>query len=215
MTNLRWTRRAPESQTNFDLMLLNPHDLDVEAMHRLLNAIAEEEYRKLTLSGRARREFARFFDAPQTPLRGYALALLSNWFLTSSSDASSTVAERCEALWDALIPARPLQRLSSPVAGENHIVKPSAFADFWARLARAQGETYETHDPLDKTTAPVFVDPSSSSSPEPVSVAEDQESATGGNSAQQGRIRAALTTKDGLHVQLEGDSAAMASFLQH
>jgi hypothetical protein len=185
-------------------------------MHILLNAIAEEEYRKLTLSGRARREFQRFFDAPHTPLKGYALALLSNWFLTSSPDASSIVAERCEALWDALFPARPLQRLSSPVAGENHIIKSSAFADFWARMAKAQGETPEMRNRVEIPTASaVLPDPPNSSSYEPVTVAEDPESSLGASAPQQGRLRAVLTTKDGLQVQLEGDSAAMASFLQH
>jgi hypothetical protein len=101
------------------------------------------------------------------------------------------------------------------MAGENHIVKPSAFADFWARLLRAQGVSPETQEAPTETTVPVRAHPSSSPSAEPASVADEQGGAMSEDAAQHGRMRAVFTTKDGLHVQLEGGSAAMASFLQH
>ena len=142
-TKLRWQRRSEGSTNNYDLVLENPEDVDSERMHELLNRIEEEKHRGLKLSGRARTEFRRWFEEPDTPLRSRAYVLLSNWFLTDSGDKNSGVASRCEALWDELFACRPLDRLSSPAPGENHIVESYPFDRFWPRLVQAQKDEVE------------------------------------------------------------------------
>ena len=112
-------------------------------MKALLNAILRETHRGLTLSSRANREFRRWFDQPDTPLKSEAYVLLSNWFMTQSGDRHSTVATRCEELWDALFPCRPAERLSSPEAGRNHIVSPREFEALAAPLGGSRCEYRE------------------------------------------------------------------------
>ena len=121
-------------------MLADPTKLDSKEMKARLTSILEERHRNLTLSSRASDEFLRWFDQPDSPLRSEAYVLLSNWFLTNSGDRHSTVASRCEALWDALFPCRPLRRLSSAKPGRNQIMLQGEFADFFRRLLEAQGD---------------------------------------------------------------------------
>jgi len=137
---LVWKRRIPDHVTNFDLVLMNPQDLDRARMHELLEAIMNETHRGLSLSSRACRELRTFFDNPTSALRASSYALLSNWYTTRGGDKNSMVASRCEALWDEMFHIRPLERLTSPTAGQNHIVLASEFSSFWARLSRAQGD---------------------------------------------------------------------------
>ena len=59
--------------------------------------------------------------------------------MTQSGDRHSNVASRCEDFWDALFGCRPINRLSSPAAGRNHVIIPSEFHGFWHRLLEAQG----------------------------------------------------------------------------
>src|SRR5215831_15196936 len=112
MKKMIWRRRVPDYDTNFDLVLVNPEDMDRARMHELLEAIMRETHRGLTLSGRAHRELQTFFDNPTLPLRASSYALLSNWFMTRGGDKSSIVATRCEALWDEMFQTRPLNRLT-------------------------------------------------------------------------------------------------------
>src|ERR1700688_1960387 len=145
-TPLKWTRRFPNSANNFDLVLAGPQDLDPKQMNALLSAVLEETHRGLSLSSRATTEFRRWFDQPNTALQSEAYVLLSNWFMTQSGDRHSTVASRCEDLWDALFPCRPTNRLSSPEAGRNHVMIPAEFQSFWRRLLEAQGEDLHEGD---------------------------------------------------------------------
>src|SRR5436309_897940 len=138
---MKWARRFPDSANNFDLVLCEPQELDSKRMNTLLEHILSESHRGLTLSSRASAEFQRWFAAPDTPLKSEAVVLLSNWFMTQSGDRHSTVASGCESLWDALFPCRPLERLSSPEPGRNHVMIPAAFQSFWRRLSLAQGES--------------------------------------------------------------------------
>jgi hypothetical protein len=94
-------RRFPNSAHNFDLVLAVPEELESENLNIVLNRILEESHRGLTLSSRAIKEFRRWFAEPDTPLQSEAYVLLSNWFMTQSGDRHSTVASRCEDLWDA------------------------------------------------------------------------------------------------------------------
>src|SRR5262245_9504546 len=135
---LRWSRSFPGSHLNFDLTLTNPDELDVTLMQELLKSILEQTHRGLTLSSRASDELERWFQEPRTPLKSTAIVLLSNWFTTRSGDRHSTVAGRCEILWDALFACRPTERLSLSKAGQNHIATPAAFERFWDRLRAAQ-----------------------------------------------------------------------------
>src|SRR5450759_3766417 len=139
-SNMSWARKSPNSANNFDLILLNPQTGDFERLNELLNLVGSEVHRGLTLSHRASQEFRRFFDQPHTPLKSDAYVLLSNWFMTQSGDRNSLVASRCEDLWDALFQSRPLERLSSPEPGRNHVMIPAAFESFWRRLCEAQGD---------------------------------------------------------------------------
>jgi hypothetical protein len=106
----------------------------------LLQLIETETHRGLSLSGRASREFRRWTEHPDTPLKSDAYVLLSNWFSTSSGDRRSMVASRCEDLWDFLFPCRPARRLSSPDPGKNHSIVPTEFWNWWSALLSAQGD---------------------------------------------------------------------------
>jgi hypothetical protein len=209
-----WKRRFAESNSNFDLILQNPKHLDPARMHSLLESIVQETHRGLTLNGRAIEEFRRFFDHPDTPLKSIAYVLLSNWFLTGSGDRNSMLASRCEALWDELFSCRPLRRLSSPVAGKNHIALASEFESFWARMSKAQGETASTAEPREPTAfhaGDVLQDaPQDVSSLATGSASEASASTVKADD----QVRATFV-KDGLHYQVEGSPSAMANFLNH
>lgn len=215
--SLIWRRRVNDSTSNFDLMLMNPDELDITRLSQLLESITEEKHRGLTLSGRAVAEFRRFFEHPTTPLKGYAYVLLSNWFTTASGDRNSPVASRCEALWDELFACRPSERLSSPKAGENHIMKPSEFESFWSRLSRAQ-----RNDPMRSGEPPISNSPVASASSDLTLKARETGPLAGiGEAVQVGaesdssQVSATVVTKDGMPIQLSGSPSAMASFLQH
>lgn len=197
---MKWTRRFPNSANNFDLVLADPQELDSKRMGTLLSAVSKEAHRGLSLSSRASTEFRRWFDQPDTALKSEAYVLLSNWFMTRSGDRHSTVASRCEDLWDALFPCRPSNRLSSPEAGRNHVMIPAEFQTFWRRLLEAQGET--SHEG-DESSERLDIEASARTG----GVAEVNEAATSD------RLRARFE-KEGLHCEVEGSSRAVADFLK-
>jgi len=215
---LIWRRRIPDHDTNFDLVLVSPEDLDRGRMQGLLEAIMKETHRGLSLSGRAQRELQTFFDNPTSPLRASSYALLSNWFTTRGGDKNSMVATRCEALWDEMFQSRPLERLTSPTAGQNHIVLPSEFAAFWARLSKAQGNSNEPPNrALDQvpstnsvTAAPPPIANVHLAEPTPTAPTIDK-----GVAQLEGEIVHAVITKDGMHIDVKGSPQAIASFLDH
>ncbi len=190
-----WNRRFANSNNNFDLQLEYPSQLRRDELQRLLNEILKENHRGLTLSSRAATEFQRWLDNPLTPLKSSAYVLLSNWFLTQGGDRNSLVASRCEALWDALFPCRPLERLSSPKPGRNHIMIPAEFESFWTRVLEAQsGGPRGSSEQQVKAQAPNGEFPRvSSATPE--------------------RIRATLD-KRGVRCEVEGSPSALAEFLR-
>jgi hypothetical protein len=196
----RWLRRFPNSANNFDVVLSNPQELDTERMSELLDGIEKETHRGLTLSSRACKEFRRWFSQPDTPLKSEAYVLLSNWFLTQSGDRHSTVATRCEALWDALFPCRPIGRLSSSAPGRNHSIRTAEFGGFWRRLLTAQGE--DLHEAA------------GSSAPSKVK----QHSQTGGPPEEGDGLRPdqlrATVHRDGLDCVVQGSPRAVADFLK-
>jgi hypothetical protein len=211
---LTWKRRFFDSQSNFDLILLKPEALDAGRMHSLLKGIVQHKFRRLTLNRRAIKEFQRFFDHPETPLKSDAYVLLSNWFLTGSGDRNSDVATSCEALWDELFSRRPLNRLSSPVAGRNHIALVSEFESFWARLAKAQAENSDRSGPHEEagfdasnTLDDEGQQSSSDTVPEPLRA--DRYTI---NRDDQVRV---TFEKDGLRYEVEGSPNAMAEFIGH
>lgn len=196
---MKWTRRFPNSANNFDLVLATPQELDSKRMNTLLNDVLKEAHRGLTLSSRAKAEFQRWFGHPDTPLKSEAYVLLSNWFMTQSGDRHSTVASRCEDLWDALFPCRPAERLSSPEAGRNHVMVPAEFQSFWRRLLEAQGENVREAD--ESSAEPNSEPPPRTGEvPEVIDVSTD-------------RLRAKFD-KEGLHCEVEGSPRALADFLK-
>jgi hypothetical protein len=199
-TMMKWTRRFPNSANNFDLILANPQELDSKRMNALLNGVLEESHRGLSLSSRASTEFRRWFDQSDTPLKSEAYVLLSNWFMTQSGDRHSTVASRCEDLWDALFPCRPPKRLSSPEAGRNHVMILAEFQSFWRRLLEAQGENVRE---ADESSAELDIEASARTGKVP----EVSEAST------TDRLRARFE-KEGLHCEVEGSSRAVADFLK-
>ncbi len=199
-TVLRWTRRFPSSTNNFDLVLENPRFLDSDRLNELLKRIESENHRGLTLSSRACMELRRFFNQPDSALKSFGYVLLSNWFMTQSGDRNSLVASACEVLWDALFPCRPTERLSSPAAGQNHVMMADAFAAFWNGVLKAQGDDVLCPDPL----------PSQSNIGPPIKSEELSESSDG---FMQSRLRA-IFDKQGLHCQVEGSAQALANFLR-
>ena len=195
---VQWLRRFPDSANNFDLISANPREFDSARMNALLDSIKAEVYRNLTLSSRACKEFRRWFSQPDTPLKSAAYILLSNWFLTNGGDRHSLVATRCEALWDALFPCRPLDRLSSPAPKRNHLMIPFEFERFWLRLLAAQGDGWHMDAEVDRVSD-VLSPPGTSSLPEV--------------SAGSGQLRAKIR-KVGLECEVEGSPRDLADFLQ-
>lgn len=194
-----WLRRFPSSANNFDVVLANPQELNSARMNELLAGIEKETHRGLTLSSRARTEFRRWFSQPDTPLKSDAYVLLSNWFLTQSGDRHSMVATRCEALWDALFPCRPVKRLSSSAAGRNHAMEPAEFESFWRRLLAAQGE--DVHEDAGMPTSNVKVRSRTGA------LLEDSDG------SRHDQLRATIN-KEGLDCVVEGSPRAVADFLQ-
>ena len=194
-----WLRRVPISANNFDVVLANPQELDSERMNELLDGIEKETHRGLTLSSRACTEFRRWFSQTDTPLKSDAYVLLSNWFLTQSGDRHSMVATRCEALWDALFPCRPLKRLSSSAPGRNHAMEPAEFESFWRRLLAAQGEVVQEHAGM--PTSNVRVRSRTGTLPED------------GDGSGPDQLRATVH-KEGVDCVVEGSPRAVADFLQ-
>lgn len=200
MTNTKWARRFPNSANDFDLVLVNPQDLDFERLNKLLDSVLGDTHRGLTLSSRAVKEFQRWFSEPTTPLKSEAYVLLSNWFMTQSGDRHSMVASHCEELWDALFACRPPERLSSPAAGQNHVMVPAEFERFWHQVMKAQGEgdpefaetSMAANGNLRPRTA-VEPDASVGSTPD--------------------RLKA-FFNKNGLQFQVEGSPRALADFLR-
>jgi hypothetical protein len=196
---MKWTRRFPNSANNFDLVTVTPQELDTKRLNMLLNRILEETHRGLTLSSRASTEFRRWFNHTDTPLKSEAYVLLSNWFMTQSGDRHSTVASRCEDLWDSLFPCRPAERLSSSEAGRNHVMVPAEFQGFWRRLSQAQGD-----DGVGKADE---------SSAEPnCALSSGTGTVPDGNASTTDRVRARFK-KDGLDCDVEGSPRAVADFL--
>lgn len=196
---MNWTRRFPNSANNFDLVVTDPERLDLTHMTTLLSAVLAETHRSLSLSSRASTEFRRWFSQPDTPLKSEAYVLLSNWFLTQSGDRHSTVASRCEDLWDALFACRPLNRLSSSEAGRNHVMIPSEFQSFWRRLREAQGEQILEGD---------------ESSPELETIASAMGRVPEVRDVSTSDQLRAKFEKKGLHCEVEGSSRAVADFLK-
>ncbi len=196
---MKWTRRFPNSANNFDLVLAVPQELDSGRMKVLLNVILEETHRGLTLSSRATKELRRWFDQPDTPLKSEAYVLLSNWFMTQSGDRHSTVASGCENLWDAMFPCRPVERLSSPEPGRNHVMVPAEFQRFWRRLLDAQGEGL--HEPDEPSLEPS------------VDLSRAGELPEGSEVSATDRLQARFE-KEGLHCEVEGSPRAVADFLR-
>ena len=199
---MNWTRRFPNSANNFDVLPTDPQELDSERLKTLLESVLKVNHRGLTLSSRASKELRRFFDNPDTPLKSEAYVLLSNWFMTQSGDRHSTVATRCEDLWDALFSCRPTERLSSPEAGRNHVMVPAEFENFWRRLLSAQGEAVRT-----STVGPVLHQPVAQVHSRHFKVSK----ADNGSTSDQLRAR---FDKDGLHCEVEGPATALADFLK-
>jgi hypothetical protein len=197
-TPIRWLRRFPDSGNNFDLVVASPRELDSARMNDLLRSIEAEEYRKLTLSSRASREFRRWFSQPDTPLKSEAYILLSNWFLTNGGDRRSMLATRCEALWDALFPCRPADRLSSSAPGRNHLMISSEFERFWPRLLAIQGDG--GHDDAGADTV--------SDGRARFGTGRVPEGSAGSS-----QLRAKIH-KEGLECEVEGSPRAVADFLQ-
>jgi len=193
MNRLTWSRKSAHSANDFDLVLENPQEADFPVFIGLLDAILNESHRGLTLSSRAAQEFRRWFEHPNTPLKSEAYVLLSNWFMTQSGDRHSMVASRCEALWDALFPCRPKERLSEP--GRNHVIVPAQFENLWRMILEVRGEVVSVTDVDMKQQSRKGLAPETDggSGSDPLKLTFD---------------------KDGLHFEVGGSPAAIAEFLK-
>lgn len=208
MATAKWRRVSPSSVNDFDLILTNPDEVDFPKMEKILSNVESETHRGLTLSSRASMEFERWFRQPDTPLKSEAYVQLSNWFMTRSGDRHSTVATHCEELWDALFPCRPVERLSSPQAGRNHVVVPAEFERFWRRVLEAQGQDVGgTNDKHIGGTNERHAESVIKPQPQPIDISHHE-----GDSTLES-LRATFD-KDGLRFQVEGSPRSLADFLQ-
>ena len=139
-STLKWRRFHPGSDSDFDLELDGPLSPGERAeIGNLLDRIDKAD--EQPLNQRARKEFRRWLDSPNTPLRSKAYALLSNWFLSTPRYSNTPHAGLCKALWDALFPCRP-SRLTSTESEQNHIVILSKFEAWW----QAVEASYQTEE---------------------------------------------------------------------
>jgi hypothetical protein len=204
MARLTWKRTYPGSINNFELTLENPEEIDVRLLNTLLDDVVSESHRGLSLSSRAVNEFRRWLTRPDTPLASEAYVLLSNWFMTNSGDRNSKVATRCETLWDALFSCRPLNRLSSPQPGRNHLVVEHEFKSFWNQLREAQGEQRDEDHSGDSHELPSTESRFEGFTKVPVT--------SPGRAGSTDNLRATLE-KQGLRCHVEGSPQALADFL--
>lgn len=126
-------RRASVHEDRFDLELMNPEAIHLAGYRELLNTVlAADGGNPSHFNKDASREFQRWLDAPNTPLREQAYARLSNWFLTDKEDnRSSSLAGAASNLWDALFCIKPVKRLTNPKA--NHKILPERFDLWWSK----------------------------------------------------------------------------------
>jgi len=192
-TALRWQRKSPNSNNNFDLILISPEEADVPALSAILDSIIAVQHRGLTLNSAATQTFRDWLDNPSEPLKSLAYVSLSNWFLTNGGDRHSEVAICCERLWDALFACRPERRLSSSLRAQNQRMLPEEFARFWPRLMAAQND--------DSTTA------------QGNAIRPSVPSGGSGKEVISGSLHATFV-KAGMKCELEGSPEAIARFME-
>ena len=200
MTNLKWTRKIPESAFNFDLVLENPSEIDSAGLQNLVDSVLAESHRGITLSDRASFELRRWLADPSSPLKSAAIVLLSNWFMTRSGDRHSVLAGKCEQLWDALFSCRPPARLSSSEPGRNHLAVAAEFEKFLRDLSGSQGAGTQNEGGLDNCPeAPTLgLRPNT----------QDEET-----QSEKEELNSVLDIK-GVHCEVKGSPRAVARFLK-
>ena len=131
---LKWNRLG----NGFNLVCLNPDQLDQKAARKLLRKIKiiYDDYKK-PFSKDASKYLQEWFDQPSQVLKEAAYCLLSNWFLVECSASKSTRAFHAGNLWDALFCIRPDRRLSDwKISGRKVI--PYEFERWWKKQQQCQ-----------------------------------------------------------------------------
>jgi hypothetical protein len=144
---LRWSRESPHS---YDLRIENPAELNLKKLTELLDNLDQAVFRGTRLREEARAELRTWLQNSRLPLKSFAYALVSNWFLTNSpGDRNSSIARICQELWDELFAYRPEwpERLTDP--SRNDTILRDRFEDFYSKLVAAQNAA----DPRKKENA--------------------------------------------------------------
>lgn len=133
--------RAPRARDEYALAVMNPEELDVIHLRRLLQAVIDRPgcRRTIGFSGPAAEGFCQWLSDFEEPLPSQAYARLSNWFLTDSQgEARSARGHAAGVFWDALFRVRPPRRLASPQ--RNHRILPEVFNLWWPQQVARQRE---------------------------------------------------------------------------
>ena len=138
---LQWERVA----NGFDLICLNPEQLDEIAVREILRKIADkyDDYHN-TFSKPGKNLFIEWLESIERtenqiqPLPEAAYCLLSNWFLVSRKNRArmSICAGLALLLWHKLFCAIPEKRLTDPK--RNYKVLPEEFALWWTKQLKCQ-----------------------------------------------------------------------------
>lgn len=133
---LKWER----VNGSFDLRLLNPKDVNVRQLKKLLHSVETSSAnwrRNINFNKRASKAFREWFREPSLPLPGYTYALLNNWFLTSLKFVrESPRGQAALKLWDALFCYTPVRRLTNPK--RNDKILSYEFKLWWTKQQTCQ-----------------------------------------------------------------------------
>lgn len=134
---LKWDRLG----NGFDLICLNPDQLDQEAAKILLRKIKViyDDFKK-PFNKDASKLWQEWIENPRQPLQETTYCVLSNWFLTESCAASRSIrAGLALILWRKLFCAIPDGRLTKWEQSGSKVV-PCKFERWWNKQQKCQGE---------------------------------------------------------------------------
>ena len=134
---LKWERSQKD---NFDLQLLNLEDADIRQLRKLLRnvEISSANWRKnINFNQRSSKAFREWFLKPNSPLPGYAYALLSNWFKTSLNFIrESPRGQAALEFWKVMFCAVPERRLTYSKKG--YKITSQEFLLWWKKQEKCQ-----------------------------------------------------------------------------
>ncbi len=132
---LKWNRLG----NGFDLVCLNPDQLDQKATRKLLRKIEViySDFKK-PFDKDASKLWQEWIENPKQQLQETAYCILSNWFLTESPAASISIrAGLSLILWRKLFCAIPGRRITDWKISDKKVI-PCEFERWWRKQQQCQ-----------------------------------------------------------------------------